>query len=265
MGLLTSLFGGKPAQGNPDPHPGIGGYTYPPGPEGKTGYPGSTSQTLTNPRAARKNYHRGTPYVPIEAQQRARQDTAGEQYGGLPMQGTLASDGVGPQYQDTEHRSQPTISANIPGGLNQRNTRYYGGILARPTPETRYVWGGTNGGQESYSMDRRIPYTGHGTDPSMGIAKGSVRGAVLDGTRFNSAPPVLRNQGGAIGSRKLHQRNRSTVFKEPPPWNAHVYVTDAATGGPGSAATPQGPVDVVVSPRTSRRRNVRRGAGHGRL
>lgn len=48
-GLIAALFGGKPKPPDPNPEPGIGGYSMPAGPAGETGYPGSTAQTRTFP------------------------------------------------------------------------------------------------------------------------------------------------------------------------------------------------------------------------
>lgn len=58
-GLIAALFGGKQTPPDPNPHPGVGGYTMPAGPAGSTGFPGSTNQTRTfagnNPRSAKIN------------------------------------------------------------------------------------------------------------------------------------------------------------------------------------------------------------------
>jgi hypothetical protein len=59
-GLIARLFGGRSRPPDPNPLPGIGGYSMPPGPAGQTGYPGSTSATRvygrgTSPRAAKLN------------------------------------------------------------------------------------------------------------------------------------------------------------------------------------------------------------------
>ncbi len=265
-GFLAALFGG-PKTADPDPVPGIGGYDYPRGPAGQTGYPGSTSSTRYNPRLADKNRLKGLPTQTVEAQQLHRQDNPGEWHGGLPFGDAPSATYVGPQYQDTEKRSNPVISAGTPGGQNQRNTKFYGGIQARPgetqtyqvppkggRPATevevpsRYVFGGVNGGYESHSMDRRMPYTGHGTTGNLR----SVRGAVLDGNRFTQAPPVLQAQGTGYGKARLRQRHRPTVFAEPAPWSANFYDTTEATGGPATPGTPATVQNVLVSPAPSR-------------
>src|ERR1017187_1095296 len=48
-GLIAALFGGKARPPDPNPLPGIGGRSTPPGPMGQSGYPGSTSTTRTFP------------------------------------------------------------------------------------------------------------------------------------------------------------------------------------------------------------------------
>jgi hypothetical protein len=48
-GLIAALFGGKSRPPDPDPLPGLGGVSAPPGPAGQTGFPGSTAQTRTFP------------------------------------------------------------------------------------------------------------------------------------------------------------------------------------------------------------------------
>lgn len=46
-GLIAALFGGRSRPPDPEPVPGLGGVSLPPGPAGATGFPGSTSQTRT--------------------------------------------------------------------------------------------------------------------------------------------------------------------------------------------------------------------------
>jgi hypothetical protein len=65
-GLIQALFGGKTRPPEPDPLPGQGGYSMPPGPAGQDGFPGSTSQTRTfSPRntGVAKLPQRGAPGV----------------------------------------------------------------------------------------------------------------------------------------------------------------------------------------------------------
>lgn len=56
-GLIARLFGGRDRPPDPNPLPGIGGYSQGEGPDGEFGFPGSTSRTRTlrgtNPRIAK--------------------------------------------------------------------------------------------------------------------------------------------------------------------------------------------------------------------
>lgn len=65
-GLIAALFGGKQAPPDPNPHPGVGGYTMPAGPANQSGFPGSTAQTRTmpgnNPRRAKLNADSNTGF-----------------------------------------------------------------------------------------------------------------------------------------------------------------------------------------------------------
>jgi hypothetical protein len=263
-GIFDRLFGGpKAVAADDDPVPGIGGYVWPRGPAGATGYPGSTSARRLNPQLARRHMMAATmaPSATIESQQLARQDTAGEENGGLPR-GTLAETGVGPQYQDTEVRSNPVISAHH-DGYQQRNTtrpprQNSGGPASDGQGVNRYAFGGEAGGFESHSVERQIPYTRHGPLPGQHNAK-QLRGADLSGTRFTLKPPVFVPQGDGFGKARRSQRNRPTVFAEPAPWSAQFYDTTAATGGPDDPGTPATVRNIHVSPAVQRANNWRRG------
>jgi hypothetical protein len=146
-GFLGLGIGGR-GKADPDPNPGIGGYDYPRGPEGKTGYPGSTTANRLNPDAASKladgtwgrgeGSHRHFPrraWIPIQQQQVNLQSNPGERQGGLPWRANtnnLGSDdhrGV----QDTQERiHEDIISARTPFKADQRNQVYYGGRKAVP-------------------------------------------------------------------------------------------------------------------------------------
>jgi hypothetical protein len=181
---------------------------------------------------------------------------------------------------DTEQRPHIVISRGTPGGQNQRNTSYYGGRQAVPgaphsykpaskvgkytdftetTLPSRYVYGGINGGTDALDdilTERRMPYTGHdGYRGELGHARGSVRGAVLDGNRFYQAPDTELNQGGAYGKRiRGHQRHRPTIFSEPAPKNSQFYDTTADAGGPDVPGNnSQVQANITVSPAAARR------------
>jgi hypothetical protein len=282
-GFLASVFN-RGAVADPDPNPGIGGYTTPRGPDGQSGYPGSTSTTRVNPELAAAKLHDGdwgrqdgsrhlrfgSRRMPTITQQQANVIPPPAQNGSLPFQGpdsktnphTPGLNGV----TDTEQRPRIIISEGIPGGERQRNTVYYGGLQAvpgevrayrsAPNPGmlpydshgepvdqvSRYVFNGINGGTDALDdllEAREMPYTGH-RDYRGGLrhARGSRRGAVLDGNRFYQAPDTELDQGGAYGRRaRGSQRHRPTIFAEPAPWASRFYDTNAATGGPDTPGT----------------------------
>lgn len=280
-----------------DPNPGIGGYDYPRGPYGATGYAGSTSAVRENPEEAEGKLaddytgkHPRRRWHSIPSQQ-AYQVPYPAQNGSLPYaDGPVNPDGV----RDTEVRNHHSVSGNVPGGERQRNTVYYGGLRAKPglsetrgsapnpgiqghhsrafqqtqevTAETRYKYGGPDGGTDIYQdtmSDRKMPYVGqHGFRGipgfPLGHARGSVRGGVLDGARYFQAPGSELNvgaQGGAYGQRvRGHQRHRPTLFREPAPWTGKFYDTTESVGDPDTPGTnEQQPDGVLYSPHVKRR------------
>ena len=279
-GILKRLFGPRVTPVPGDPVPGIGGYDYPPGPAGQTGYPGSTSARRTNSQLARKNmggsYPRGggtgTPNNPVGAQQAHRQDQPGEFHGGLPAGGSSAATFVGPQYQDTERRYRP--QHEHPAQITVRNSMFVQGNVpgapassgpmgtSVPAGPNRYVM--PEGAATSFyeALERKIPYTAKGRGaPSSPHQPRHIRGAVLDGIRFSLSPPILVPQRSGYGTARTRQGNRPTIFEEPPPWSARFYDTTAATGGPDQAGTAAPVAAVYVSPSVPRGqgRSYRRG------
>lgn len=263
---------------DPDPNPGIGGYDYPRGPYGASGYRGSTSDVRNNPVAAEAKLHdnyNGT-------QPRRRFQTVAYQQSRFNRDNWKPA--VNPDsVRDTEQRNHGTFSGNIPGGENQRNTRYFGGRKAQPgtaqqyrsapnpakggssgqsvTQDSRYVFGGVNGGLDLYQdtlSARRMPYTGQdGYRGNLRHARGGIRGAVNDGTRFFRGPPILVNQGGAYGQESRGKnRHRPTLFRQPAPWTGQYYDTTASTGTPATAGAHSQVAPMVhVSPQAPARRN----------
>ena len=261
---------------NPDPNPGIGGYDYPRGPYGATGYRGSTSDVRNNPSAAESLLH--DDYVPRRSRQRWH--TFAEQQARFNQDNW--NEPFNPdRVRDTEKRNHGVISTGIPGGQNVRNSRYRGGPQAQPgqaqryrsapnpgmgapqnvTQDSRYVFGGVNGGTDLYqdTLDnRRMPYTGQdGYRGNLRHARGGIRGAVNDGTRFFQGPPILVNQGGVYGeSVRGKDRHRPTLFREPAPWTGKYYDTTHGTGTLSTAgAQTQVQPMVHVSPQAGARRN----------
>lgn len=230
--------------------------------------------------------------LPTITAQQANEIPAPAANGSLPFNGPDSK--TNPWHQtpainnvaDTEQRPHLVISKGIPGGQRQRNTSYYGGAAAVPgaphsyKPATRlgrftdltevevpsrYVYGGINGGTDNLDdmlTARRMPYTGHGPGNGMGDnpgylghARGSIRGAVLDGNRFYQRPDTQLNQGGAYGQRaRGQQRHRPTIFAEPASKNARFFDTTAEAGGPDvPGANSQVAQAVHVSPQATRR------------
>src|SRR5258706_11969347 len=104
------------------PEPGIGGYDYPRGPYGKTGFPGSTPASAwthsqgpdgRKDRAPENQPIGGEPYRDLEGQQREYYDRPPHRPGGDPSQ-PLAR-----QMRSTspEHRMTPHIGG-APGSQN---------------------------------------------------------------------------------------------------------------------------------------------------
>lgn len=232
--------------------------------------------------------------MPTVGAQQANTIPAPAHQGGLPYHGGPVNPD---RVRDTEHRPRVVLSQNIPGGQRQRNKLYYGGAQAVPGAEhtyrsaskgrhfpitestmpSRYVFGGVNGGTDNLDdlmTARRMPYTGHvaGTADSfrgrLGHARGSVRGAHLDGTRLFLRPVTkdtrVAKQGGGYGRRiRGTQRHRPTIFNEPANWAGRFYDTTAETGTPDRpGANSQVVSNVHVSPRASRGRRNSWGSRH---
>jgi len=225
-GLIAALFGGKSAP-DTNPLPGIGGYDMPRGPYGEGGFPGSTP--------AAPPVHPQTAMGRRERQLTASQ--AQQEWGILPsrrVNGTPRQPYARNKAQAdrTEVRSSPVLSAGVPGNENQRNTRYYGGQKAAPDGVNRYVFGGINGGAESYAVDRRIPYRIHARPPGY-RGDSSVRGGDLSGQRYTMAAAQNLNQGGngSFGiSRQRGPNHRPVTFTRPGPWSANYYDVAPDTG-----------------------------------
>lgn len=296
-GLLARLAGRSGGQADPDPNPGLTIPAPARGPAGETGNPGTTSYTRLNPAAAAekrpfaplrpvrtppwgRNVARPRYATVVEQQANVIPEPA--ENGSLPYQGPAAKTNPD-SVRHTERRGRIVTSAGIPGGQRQRNTTYYGGQAAIPgAPHTyrsaskgdgfgitessipsRYVFGGVNGGTDALDdmmQDRRMPYTGHhGTLQEIEPVKGlrSVRGAVLDGTRYYAIADTELNQGGAYGRSARGtptRRHRPTIFTEPAPMNSQLYDTTTSTGTPDVAGSHAQVVDQVhVSPSVGRR------------
>lgn len=266
MGLLTRK---PPGLVPADPDPGIGGYITPRGPAGETGYPGSTSATRENPEPdtrlqppifpqelfGRRVLRRPALTIP---EQQADVIPYPAEHGGLPFHGPNSkTNPQGPgmnSVRDTEVREHIIVGGDTGEGSDEgRNAaHYYGGVKAKPgqlhtykaagqgrhfpitdvTVPNRYFLDGSDQLSDQL-QSREMPYTGHRDfRGNLGHARGSRRGAVLDGARFYQYPDTELNQGGAFGIIRTSQRHRPTVFQEPAPWSAAFYDTNTEIGTP---------------------------------
>lgn len=203
-----------------------------------------------------------------------------------PGSGAIRAGGHGNLETQTPWRdAQPQISGGVPGAANVRNTiaqRYKAGpgqlhdylsaaradtapvnpggqatdgnvhperVVESVSVPSRFVFAG--GGQQTWSVEREMPYGGRGD---------GARGAVLDGSRYyvtGQQGQFLNAGQGAYGQVRLAgPRHRPTVFTEPAPWSTNFYDTTASVGtpdapGPGG----QSPSMVYVSPEPGRASN----------
>lgn len=239
-GRIAPLFGGK-KRPEDDPLPGIGGYDLPRGPYGEGGFPGSTSASPPT-HTQTGDGSRQRSLTASQAQQewrtlpsRRRNGTPRQPYARDPAQATR-----------TVKRSSPVISAGVPGGENQRNTRYYGGRRAAPgggrsfqsspnpgkgrvsevfVPSDRYTFRGVNGGFESYAVTRQMPLKIHAR-PAGYEGAPSIRGGDLSGQRYTMPAKNNLNAGGngAVGiGRERGPLHRPVSFRQPGPWTANFY------------------------------------------
>lgn len=184
----------------------------------------------------------------------------------------------GHSKRDTETpatQRQPVIGQGTPGANNVRNQvaeRYKNppgeahtyksapnpghGPAEEVTVQNRFVAFG--GGNQTWSVERQMPYTGRGD---------GARGANLDGTRYYAqydGQERFQNAGqGSYGIARLRGPNhRPTQFTEPVPWTSNYVDTTASVGTPDAPGTnEQAANQTYVSPTVSRGaiNRVRRG------
>lgn len=156
----------RPRRGG-SPLPGAGGYDYPRGPYGATGFPGSTpaappthAQTPDGQRGARQTggarIDQGVPKLDSTQAQDAWAPFASPS--GLPYNPDARNQALATGY---ERRQDPGINQRPPGGFKQRNSVFYAGRLAMPGTVRDYLSSpnpGKNGGaparDESAGYDR---------------------------------------------------------------------------------------------------------------
>jgi hypothetical protein len=222
--------------------------------------PGSYAPAPNPPPRARRGT--GRAWIPFEPQRAELQSDPAEWFGGQKLRvqrGVADNIGINPdRVRDTEtpgHANRPVISRGTPYGGEEaegRNRLFYAGKLAVPDGENRYVFGGPNGGAETYSFDARMPYSGRGN---------GARGADLNADRYYSPvqPDYFGDQGGQYGYQRESPdgMHRPTEFYEPGPWTENFYDTTAGAGSPGEAGTSGQAISAVYySPAVTGRRRA---------
>jgi hypothetical protein len=213
----------------------------------------------------------GRAWVPPELQQLELQQDQTEWFGG-PNRHVGTSE-LGPGHglgsaKDTERQQTlgfegtRGLGAGVPGDQPGRPhaRQFFKGAQARPDGDNRFVFGGPNGGQQSYTFDAKMPYTGHGGDVPQNVgARFSTRGAILSGDRlyYSVEEQYFGDQGGQYGYARQTPDgpHRPTEYYEPGPWTANFYDTTAAAGSPAEAGTAKQAIDAVhYSPTVGGRR-----------
>ena len=201
--------------------------------------------------------------------------------GGQPLSGAAAAGGHSVQDTQSPWRgAQHQISTGVPGSNNVRNQvaqRYRNTpgqthtYKSAPRPDNtpvlqggqatdgnvkpdlavqdvsvqnRFVFAG--GGVQTWSVDRRMPYTGRGN---------GARGADLNGQRYYSTGQDTQfwNAGqGEYGQARRAGGKRPVGFTEPAPWTSQFYDTTPQVQAGNS---PQAPAQVYVSPASGRASN----------
>lgn len=201
--------------------------------------------------------------------------------GGNPLSQAAAEGGHSAMDTQTPvTRRQPDISGGVPGAQNVRNQvaqRYKNApgqthtYLSAPRPDlapvnptgqasdgnvhperavtpvsvpNRYVW--DNGGVQTYSMLREMPYAGRGD---------GARGADLNGQRYYATGQQDQFWNAGSGDYGIYRQagggvKRPVSFTQPAPWTSNYYDTtpDAQAG-----TSNQAPDMVYVSPQTTGR------------
>jgi hypothetical protein len=203
-----------------------------------------------------------------------------------PLTGAAAAGGHSTYDTETPRTErQPDISGHVPGSANVRNSialRYLaasadshtyksaprpdqngnvegelgsgGGRWAYTTEVTvpnRYRWAGPQGGVQTWTANRMMPYTGRGD---------GARGAQLSGARYYaSGPPIALNAGlGDYGVARLRgdKTKRPVSFTEPAPWTSQFYDTTESVGTADAPGTNSAMPDAIyVSPEVPRNLN----------
>jgi hypothetical protein len=175
----------KPRRGA-SPLPGAGGYDYPRGPYGATGFPGSAPaappthpQTPEGQRGARQTHgeqitHGVPQWSPTQNQAEWNRFLGPD---GFPYNPAARNQPLATGY---EKRTDPAINRRPPGDQKQRNTVYYGGAQAMPGTVRAYLSApnpGKHGGRPARDQSA-------GYDNDAGAVVGGQPGTVMVPSRL---------------------------------------------------------------------------------
>jgi hypothetical protein len=203
--------------------------------------------------------------------------------GGVPLSGAAAAGGHSQRETTTPWtHAQPEIGTDVPGSQNVRNTRAlrykavpgqvhtyssasrgdlppvnrggqatdgnvnpHAAVTSVSVP-SRFVF--DNGGNQTWSVDREMPYGGRGD---------GARGADLNGQRYYATGQATQFWNAGQGDYGIARASggdhkRPVSFQQPAPWTANFYDT---TQGVADETTAQAPNMIYVSPTTGRATN----------
>jgi hypothetical protein len=153
-----------------------------------------------------------------------------------------AKPGMLHSYKSAPRADQATLANGGDGGAG------LGPITTMVTVQDRFVFAG--GGTQTWSVERRMPYTGRGD---------GARGAALNGQRYyaaGQADQFLSARTGDYGIARRRGNKRPVSFTQPGPWTSDFYdTTDGVQGGTNA----QSPDSIYVSPVPSRPNTATRG------
>lgn len=225
----TGLKGRSPRAALPEP--GIGGYDYPRGPYGKTGFPGSTpasSPTHSQGRDGRKDrapYSEpigGQAYAALEGQQAEYYDLPPHRPGGDPSQPRARqARSTSPEHRMTPHIGGAPGSQNVRNQIAQRYKAVPGQIRAyRPSPNPGKT-GARPGGPSRYHPDTFVHAHPDG-HPVPGMApQPGYPPAVVVSSRYVSHEGA---QEGYAVNRQLAFAKGGTPAPYPPGYDGNEHI-----------------------------------------
>ena len=221
------------------PLPGIGGYDYPRGPYGATGFPGSTPASARTHTEDRPEGARGLRQLTVSGNQAEWVTLPTRRPNGTPRQPLSRShrgEHTGTWTGETgpEQRMTPVIGANAPGSQNVRNT-YAQRYKARPEL-VRVYQPSPNPGKTGARLDAPSQY-----HPGTFI-RGHPDGKPVPGMDANPGPPpsvtVPSRFVSAEGAQEDYAMNRELLFTKggtpapyPPGYTGNVHLRGARMTG----------------------------------